>query len=150
MSVTRDQIVMEIRSWLGTPFHHQGRLKGVGVDCFGLITQTVRSVGLGSFDVLDYHTQPSGAQIKSGLAWMVQDGALTKIPAGDAAPGDFFYMLTLSNPPQPWHFAWVVDRRRIIHAQASARREHSKVIEQSIVPTLLRRVVGAYRIRGVA
>lgn len=25
------------RSWIGTPYHHKGRVKGVGVDCGGLI-----------------------------------------------------------------------------------------------------------------
>ena len=28
-------IVPEARSWVGTPFRHQGRLKGIGVDCVG-------------------------------------------------------------------------------------------------------------------
>lgn len=29
----RAAIVAEALSWLGTPYHHHGRLKGVGVDC---------------------------------------------------------------------------------------------------------------------
>lgn len=32
------QRVVEIaRSWVGTPYHHQASLKGVGTDCFGLV-----------------------------------------------------------------------------------------------------------------
>ena len=27
----------EARSWLGTPYHHKARVKGVGVDCGGLL-----------------------------------------------------------------------------------------------------------------
>jgi NlpC/P60 family putative phage cell wall peptidase len=30
-------IIAEARSWIGTPYAHQGRLKGVGCDCLGLI-----------------------------------------------------------------------------------------------------------------
>jgi len=30
-------ILEEARSWIGTPYHHKGRVKGVGVDCGGLI-----------------------------------------------------------------------------------------------------------------
>lgn len=30
-------IVEEARKWIGTPYHHQQRLKGVGVDCVGLV-----------------------------------------------------------------------------------------------------------------
>ncbi len=35
--VTREAIVAAARSWLGTPYHHQASLKGVGSDCLGLI-----------------------------------------------------------------------------------------------------------------
>lgn len=27
------EAVTEALTWLGTPYHHQGRIKGVGVDC---------------------------------------------------------------------------------------------------------------------
>jgi cell wall-associated NlpC family hydrolase len=33
----RPDIVEEARSWLGTPYHHQAALKGVGCDCIGLL-----------------------------------------------------------------------------------------------------------------
>lgn len=40
----RDQIVAEARTWLGTPYHHKGRIKGVGVDCGGIIYETFKKV----------------------------------------------------------------------------------------------------------
>ena len=33
----RADIVALARGWLGTPYHHQASLKGVGCDCLGLI-----------------------------------------------------------------------------------------------------------------
>lgn len=33
----RERILIEARSWIGTPYHHKGRIKGVGVDCGGLL-----------------------------------------------------------------------------------------------------------------
>lgn len=33
----RDWVVAEARSWKGTPYVHKGRVKGVGVDCGGII-----------------------------------------------------------------------------------------------------------------
>lgn len=30
-------IVAEARSWIGTPYHHQASVKGVGCDCLGLV-----------------------------------------------------------------------------------------------------------------
>jgi NlpC/P60 family putative phage cell wall peptidase len=37
MSIAREQIVAEARSWIGTPYAHQASLKGVGCDCLGLV-----------------------------------------------------------------------------------------------------------------
>jgi len=34
---SRIDIVTEARTWLGTPYHHQAALKGVGCDCIGLL-----------------------------------------------------------------------------------------------------------------
>lgn len=37
MSFSREHIVETTRSWLGTPYHHQAYLKGIGADCLGLL-----------------------------------------------------------------------------------------------------------------
>ncbi len=39
-----DLICTEVRSWLGTPYHHQASVKGVGCDCLGLIRGVWRGV----------------------------------------------------------------------------------------------------------
>lgn len=36
-AITRDDIVMLARGWIGTPYHHQASLRGVGTDCLGLL-----------------------------------------------------------------------------------------------------------------
>ena len=36
-AVTRARIVAAAREWIGTPYHHQASLKGVGTDCLGLL-----------------------------------------------------------------------------------------------------------------
>jgi cell wall-associated NlpC family hydrolase len=36
-SDTRRSILAEAESWIGTPYHHMARCKGVGVDCGGLL-----------------------------------------------------------------------------------------------------------------
>jgi NlpC/P60 family putative phage cell wall peptidase len=37
LPVSRATIVARARLWLGTPYHHQASLRGVGCDCLGLI-----------------------------------------------------------------------------------------------------------------
>lgn len=42
----RAAVVAEARSWLGTPYHPHGRLKGVGVDCAMLPAEVYHATGL--------------------------------------------------------------------------------------------------------
>lgn len=37
MTYSRDDIVTETRRWIGTPYHHQASVRGVGTDCLGLV-----------------------------------------------------------------------------------------------------------------
>lgn len=44
--VQRAAVVAEARSWIGTPYHHRGRLKGIGVDCAMLPAEVYAACGL--------------------------------------------------------------------------------------------------------
>lgn len=46
-----DRIVKEARSWIGTPYHHKSMIKGVGVDCGGLLYQVYKPIipAIGTF-----------------------------------------------------------------------------------------------------
>ena len=37
MSVSREDILAEAASWIGTPYLHQASVKGAGCDCLGLV-----------------------------------------------------------------------------------------------------------------
>jgi len=43
--VTRAEIIAEARTWLKTPWRHQGRLKGIACDCVGHIVCVPARVG---------------------------------------------------------------------------------------------------------
>lgn len=43
---TRAVVLAEARSWLGTPYHHQGRIKGAGVDCAMILVDIYHTCGL--------------------------------------------------------------------------------------------------------
>ncbi len=45
------EVVRVARTWLGTPYHHQGRVKGAGVDCAGLSVGVAKELGLSDVDV---------------------------------------------------------------------------------------------------
>jgi cell wall-associated NlpC family hydrolase len=41
----RAQVVQEALTWLGTPYHHHARVKGVGVDCAQLLCAVYEACG---------------------------------------------------------------------------------------------------------
>jgi NlpC/P60 family putative phage cell wall peptidase len=43
---TREKIVAEAQSWLGTKWHHEGRVKGAGVDCAQFLIGVYVAAGL--------------------------------------------------------------------------------------------------------
>jgi NlpC/P60 family putative phage cell wall peptidase len=42
--MSRLQVVVEARGWIGTPYRHQGATKGAGTDCLGLIRGVWRAL----------------------------------------------------------------------------------------------------------
>ena len=42
----RASVVAEARCFIGTPYHHMGRIKGVGVDCATIIAEVYHACGL--------------------------------------------------------------------------------------------------------
>ncbi len=44
MLLSRPRILSESRRWIGTPYHHQASLVGVGCDCIGLIRGIYRAL----------------------------------------------------------------------------------------------------------
>jgi cell wall-associated NlpC family hydrolase len=42
----RAVVASQALSWLGTPYHHHGRLKGVGVDCAMLLAEVYAAAGV--------------------------------------------------------------------------------------------------------
>lgn len=53
----RQAIVTEALSWERTPYHHHGRIKGVGVDCAMILAEVYHAVGL--VDFVDPGTYPT-------------------------------------------------------------------------------------------
>jgi len=42
--VTAEQVVRAARAWIGTPYHHQASVRGVGADCLGLVRGVWREI----------------------------------------------------------------------------------------------------------
>ena len=54
----RDLVVKEALSWIGTPYHHQAMIKGVGVDCAMILIGVYKNCGLiDKVELPEYSTQ---------------------------------------------------------------------------------------------
>lgn len=131
----RAAIVAEARTWLDTPFHHQGRVKGVGVDCAGVPIGVAQACGLDWADVAGYGRVP-----RNGVFQATVQAALQRIALADVQPGD---LMTFAWRSEPQHIAVVsqLGPLRIIHAWQDAGR----CVENDLDATWHGRLRGCYR-----
>jgi NlpC/P60 family putative phage cell wall peptidase len=95
--MTGAEIVKEAEEWIGTPFHWQASVKGLGCDCKGLIAGVARAVGRPEADSVeafaaDYSKLVPVPRLKSGLARLFDRVA-------ERQPGDVL-LLRMGGAPQ--------------------------------------------------
>lgn len=86
----------------GTPYRHQGRLAGVGLDCVGPLILAARHFGLQApeFDVTGYTAQPDGS------LQPILEAHLDPVPRELLRPGDVVLNGFRLEPPR--HIAIIV------------------------------------------
>lgn len=147
MSATRAAVVAEARSWIGTPWQHQARAKGVGVDCAGLVIGVSRALGLvtAGMDVNHYARMPDGRSLLAHC-----DEWMRRIATAAVQPGD---VLVMRFDEHPQHIAIAADYAHgglaIVHALDSRDRKRARVVEHRLSAGLLSKVVAAYALPGV-
>ena len=140
--ITRAQVVAEARTWIDTPWIHQHRAKGVGVDCIGLIICVARDLGISApdTDYTGYGRRPDGALLS------LCDQHMVRISRDAMQPGDVL-VLAVENDPQ--HMGIIGDYRHgglsLIHAASKAGR----VIETRLMFAANQKFRGAYALPGV-
>ncbi len=65
-------VIAEAESWLGTPYHHMARVKGIGCDCMTLLTAVYHAAGIVPeieipFYPPDWHLHRSAERYLDGL-----------------------------------------------------------------------------------
>lgn len=134
MTATPADLIAAARSYVGSPFHHGGRLPGVGLDCIGVIVCAASACGLLHCDVEAYPLRPNG-QLRMSL-----DAQLVGVPS--ALAGD---VLLMSFSEEPHHVA-LFTGPTIIHAYITVKR----CVEQPMAELWEKRVRGVYRFREFA
>lgn len=132
---TAAAFVAAARAMRDTPFKHQGRLPGVGLDCAGLVVCALREAGVAVRDIKGYARTPS-----QGLFVAMVIEHCDEIAAADLACGDLC-MFRFRGEPQ--HIG-IFDAGNILHAHSGAGR----VVEHGLDATWRARLTGCYRLKG--
>jgi cell wall-associated NlpC family hydrolase len=139
--VRPEALVTEARRWLGTPFRHQGRIRGQGVDCIGLVLEPARALGLTDYRPGAYSRLPDAGTLRRELARHLATVAKPEMRQGD--------ILLLAAPLSPCHLALIGELAgalTMIHASGPIGR----VVEHGIDATWAGRIRGVFRFPGLS
>ena len=133
----RQAVVAEARTWLRTPYHHMGRVKGAGVDCATLLAEVYARAGVVPTQVIpfyppDWHLHRNAERYLDFI--LAQASEIDDLPApGDVAMWRFGKCFS--------HGAIVIDWPLVIHAYAGK----GCVLEDTAKAVWLSRLAGKQR-----
>lgn len=147
---TATDIVIEGRSWVGTPYRHHGRDKGHACDCVGLIVGIAEHLmGERLYARFDYSDHPKAEKLLTEVGKAldeqidrVQPGALPVL-----CPGEIVAVYVNSHK-LPQHLGLIGEyqgRLTLIHAF----NKNKKVVEHSLTRWWHQRVCRVYRYPNV-
>ena len=137
---TSDRVIAEARRWIGTPWRHNARIHGAGVDCLQLLVAVFSAVGLieavdtGSYPK-DWHLHKNEPRFLSGLLRYAE-----KIENPEPA-----CIVMFNFGRHAAHGAIYTGNNNIIHAWS----EVGMVVETNLENhTLSDRIAGYYRVKS--
>lgn len=128
-----DQILEHARRCLDTPFAHQGRVIGRGLDCAGVAFYVLDQLGLPYDDLKGYPRTPYRGMLKAAM-----DAQPSLRQVATPEPGDILLMRITK---EPQHVA-IYTGPGIIHSYATVE----KVVEHDLDDDWRGRIIQAYRV----
>ncbi|WCR11490.1 C40 family peptidase [Paracoccus stylophorae] len=133
-----DRIIAAARGWLGTPYHDQASLRGVGCDCLGLARGVWREVvGEEPFPIQPYSRDWG----ETGTREVLAEGArrmMIEVSVADAGPGALV-LFRMRTGAIAKHVGILTAPDRFIHAY-----ERLGVIEEPLTCAWRRRIAFAF------
>jgi len=126
------RVTTEARKWIGTPFHHQGRAMGAGVDCLGLVVCVFNSLGARIVDQESYSRYPTGGHLLAGMREQ-----FTEVGPQQRKPSDIIVMAERAHAN---HVMILTESGTVIHSYFRNR----SVVEQPL-KLFENKIVGVFR-----
>lgn len=146
--VTRERWLRTVLPFEGTPYVHQGRLPGVGMDCPAPTIVGAWECGLKprSFDVTGYPAEPDGSTLQRYCGEHMQP-----IGWADVQAGDVVLTAWAREGLRPRHLGVLVDATpgRMYWLQAENRRYRCVIVTRLHFGTDGMQLVQAYRVPGL-
>ena len=131
-------VIAAARAWLGTPYHDQASLRGVGCDCLGLVRAVWRDLyGPEPMPIPPYSRDWGETGAREPLAKAARR-VMWEVPVTDTAPGALI-LFRMRTGAVAKHCGIVTAPDRFIHAY-----ERSGVAEVPLDPAWRRRVAFAF------
>ncbi len=148
--ITQDELIAQARTWLGTKYHHQGRLKKSkrgdgGADCLGLVIGVIHELNildangkpLAEADEFNYSMYPEQGRLVRSISKHLKEVPIDKMQVGD--------LLLFRTFKDPQHVGLLTEYPSggagLIHCNSSAGR----VVEQPLTDTWIRMLTHVYR-----
>lgn len=113
--ISRQSVLEEARSWIGTPYQHQASVKGAGCDCLGLVRGVWRALYGAEPERTPPYTPDWAERLAEETLYDAARRCLIEIDTVRAAPGDVLLFRMEHGTPMK-HAAILDEGEAIIHA----------------------------------
>ena len=132
-------LIDEARTWIGTPYLDQARVKGCGVDCANLIAAVAEANGMAPVVLEPYSNQWHLHNSEEKMINIIKSYGCVEVV--DLTPGT---LITFQFGQVSGHIGIMVSETTFVHADRTA----GKVTEVSLNGAWLRRLSGKFRLPG--
>lgn len=146
---TRADVIAAARSYIKTPFVHQGRMKGRGLDCVGLILSVGEDLNLldktgapiRRDDYTGYAAQPSDAFVRDEMKRRLNEQL-----RNDLQPG---FAVAIKLPYFPCHAGFLTERNGVLYMCHALSGLKYEVTEHRVDEQWRSRFCGVFSLPGV-
>lgn len=133
-----ERVVAAARAWIGTPYHHQASMRGVGADCLGLVRGVWRDLLGNEPEKPPAYTPDWAEALRRETLLEAAARNLIAAPHGEVVPGAALVFRFARRLPAK-HIGIATACDRFIHAI-----EGASVCEVALVPWWRRRIAGVF------